>query len=88
MFFQFYFPQSMPLEDVLAELRSLQAKMGLYMSQEGRSEKNTTEIGVKLSFRSDLDKRGKDDTLTFEEIEELEKLLRMLVARWIINLCF
>ena len=47
----------------------------------GQVCRNTTEIGVTLSFRSDLDKRGEDDTLTFEEIEELEKLLRMLVAR-------
>ena len=34
--FQFEIPQSMPLEDVLAELRSLQDKMGFYMSQEAR----------------------------------------------------
>ena len=77
----------MPLEDVLAELRSLQAKMGFYTSQEGRSPA-TQKKGVKLSFRSAPDKRGEDGALTYTEIEKLEKLLRMLLARWMIHFCF
>ena len=60
-------------------------KDGILHVPGGQVTRNT-DIGVKLSFRSDLDKRGEDGALTYAEIEKLEKLLRMLVARWMIHL--
>ena len=62
-------------------------KDGILHVPGGQVTRNT-EIGVTLSFRSDPDKRGEDGALTYAEIEKLEKLLRMLLARWMIHFCF